>query len=181
MDYANEKKEMYLMHQIYAALASIAKSLEKKDCNNSYLTAGQCMVILAVQLSPNGEISMVDIAKKIGVTKQNINQLIPLLEKKGYVSRSACNKDKRTVNIKTTDSGISAMLEYVGAGASFMTKLFNKLNESEMETLWLLLRKIQYNYKDFYSDLANDIHQLFESEYSELLIKILEEYKKGKN
>jgi len=161
---------------------SIGKKLNKQD-DKSFkgLTTRQYMAILAIQHLPQGETTMVNIAKKLGTTKQNVNQLIPMLEKKGYVSRSTCKKNKNAVNIKITDSGLSAMLEYARASASVMTNIFEDFTEKEMETLLHLLRKLHCYDSIDYLGFENDTMQLFENEYSDLLKKILEEYKQKSN
>jgi DNA-binding MarR family transcriptional regulator len=144
------------------------------------MTASQCMVILAIRLSPSGETTMTDIAKKIGVTKQNVTQMIPLLEKKGYVKKIYYD-NKHVFKIKATESGLSAMLECAGADATSMTEIFQDLTENEMEIFLFLLQKLKYNGSNIYSNLANDAYHLLEIEHSEFLVKIFEEYKKSKH
>ena len=178
VEYFREKREFFLMRQIYSAFMSIARTLEKKVYSDHDLTSIQCMVILTALLSPDGEISMAEIARKTGVTKQNVNRLIPLLEKKGYVSRSSCQKDKRMVKIMATDLGIEAMLGYVEGDISYIHNLFNDLNKIELELLWELLWKLRYTDKDIYPDLANDVHRLLIGEHIEWLAKILADYDK---
>jgi len=178
MNYTKEKSELLLMQQIYSSFMSIAKKIDKQgDKSFKGLTAKQYMVILAVRLSSHDGTTMVNIAKKLGTTKQNINRLIPMLEKKGYVVKSICESNKRAVNIKITDSGLKAMLEYAGIGISFMTDVLNGFTKSEMEALWSLLQKLCYSEKIDYSQFLSEANKLYESEYSELLTKILEKYK----
>ena len=169
------------MQRIYATLISLAKKLDKQDAKHTNaLTARQFMVIMAVLHSPAGEITMVNIARKLDTTKQNINMLIPVLEKKGYVTRKVYENNKRSVNIKVTDSGVKAMLDYAGTGAEVITGIFKSFTEKEMETLLRLLSKLHcYDGREC-ADFTNETIKIFESEYSDLMFKILEAYKKQK-
>ena len=173
MDYSRKKRELFLMQQICATLMSLARKLDTQ--NNKYakdLTARQYMVILAIQLSPQSESTMMNIAKRLSTTKQNAAQLILTLERKGYVSRSTCDNNKREIKIKVTDSGINAMLEYAKTDVTVIASIFNGFTEEEMEMLWHLLQKL-YRYDGIdYSGFEFDVHQFFESEYSGLLTKM---------
>jgi len=180
MDDAMKKEEFELMHQIYVTLISLAKKLEKHDRQDiAGMTASQYMVILAILLSPQAEMTMVNIAKKLDTTKQNINQLMPILERKGYVTRSACDNNKRTFVIKVTASGLEAMMEYAGMRNAWMLEIFNGFSKNEMEMLWQLLLKLHRYDGIEYPVFFNEVNQLFENEYPDLLKRILNEYKKG--
>jgi len=181
MDYMKEKKELFLMRQIYVTIMSLSRKLDMQyNKNTNNLTARQYQIILAIRLSPQRESTMVSIAKKLGTTKQNTAQLLFILERKGYVSKSMSEDNKREIKIQVTDSGLNAMLEYAQTDAAVMTEIFDELTEDEMEALRHLLKKLHCYDGDGNSDFEFDAYQLFENEYCELLIKILDEYKKRK-
>jgi len=169
------------MRQIYMTLMSLSRKLDARYGKHAKnLTARQYLIILAIRLSPQNESTMANIAKKLCTTKQNTAQLIFVLERKGYVSRSACEDNKREVKIEVTKSGLDAMLEYAETDAAVMTEIFDEFTEQEMEILWSLLKKLHYYDGVGHSDFEFDTYRLFESEYCELLTKILDEYKKRK-
>jgi len=177
-----EKRELFFMQQICLTLLSLAKKLDRED--NKYskgLTASQYMTIRAIRHSPQGKTTLINIAQKLGTTKQNINRMIPALEKKGYISGAAGRKHKRLADIKVTDLGLDAMLEYAETGASVMMDIFNDFTENEMETLLHLLQKLHRYDGMNDANFITDIISLLEREYSDLLAKILEEYKKRKS
>jgi len=143
MAHKEENRKLILMQEIYETIKSLSQKLDKED--DKYfksLTTRQYMVIQSILHSPNGETTMIELAKKLDTTKQNINKLIPILEKKGYAKRSACENNKRAVNIKVTDSGVLAMKEHAIINASFLADIFNGLSEDEMESLLRLLKKL---------------------------------------
>ena len=180
MNNTKERNELFLMQQIYTTLMSLSKKLDKEEYKHcSCLTARQYITMLAIRLSPLGEATMLNIAKKLGTTKQNINQLIPVLEKKGYIARYTYDKRKRPVNIELTDSGKKAMLDYTGISSKILLEIFDKFSEEEMEMLLHLLKKLHRYDGSHYCGFAEEAIALFESEYSGLLDKILQEACQG--
>ena len=142
----NDRHAISQMQQIYSTIISLTRKLDKHIINSdSGLTARQYMAILAIQQSPNGESTMINIAQKLDTTKQNINQIIPALERKGYVKRSASAYNRRSVSVKVTEAGQNAMRAYSGTGSSVMKEIFKSISDSEMETLLRLLKKL-HNY-----------------------------------
>ena len=180
MDYAQEKKELLIMRQNYTTLMSLIKKLDKLEKESfGGLTLRQCIAILAI-LHAKDETSVVSIAKKLGTTKQNVDQMVAVLEKKGYVERAVSEINKRKVSMQVTDSGEKAMQMCVGKSASLMMDIFSGLSEGEMETLLQFSRKL-YSYDgEEYTDYFDDIVQILECEYSDLVISILEECKRRK-
>ena len=169
------------MRQIYATFMSLAQKLDKYENKPvTGLTARQYMVILAIRLSSHEETFMAGIAKKLCTTKQNINRLIHVLEKKGYVSRSVNGNSKRKVNIEITDSGLKAMLDYAETDVALMVDIFHGFSESDLESLWQLLQKIRCYGNTGLSCYLNEVNELFESDYSDLLAKILASYREIK-
>ena len=179
MDYTIEKKDLSLKQQIFSTLMSLARKLDKEgsSCSGS-LTASQYVVVLAIHFSSKGEASMVNIAKRLGTTKQNINQLIPILEKKRYVLKTTNKTNKRAVNIILTDEGLNAMLAYTGINAMILSDVFRDFSESEMETLLHLLQKLHSYDGAVCSDFRKEIMSLFDGDYSDKLLRILDECRK---
>lgn len=182
MDYTKEIRELFFMQQAYATLMAVANKLEAQD--DKYfksLTSRQYMAILAVFHLPPEETTVKNIAKKLGTTKQNANQLIAAIEKKGYITTSTSEKDKRAINIKVTDSGVQAMLECAEIGVIFLADIFKDFDEKEIEILWCLLKKL-YSFdgeeQDGFEEDAND---RLEGDYSDLQTRALEAFRKKRN
>lgn len=136
-------RKVFLMQQTYATLFSLANKLQVRG--NQYmkrLTSRQFMAMLAIIHLPEDNASLNNIARMLGVTKQNVKQLITIIEKKGYVIAVPNQQDKRAVNIKITESGRQAMIESNQMGMKFFADLFNEFTMEEMEVLWSLLKKL---------------------------------------
>ncbi|PRX31749.1 DNA-binding MarR family transcriptional regulator [Orenia metallireducens] len=144
MEYNGEYYLLHIMQQSYSSLISVSNKLQ--ITGNQYcekLTSRQYMAMLAVLHLPEDETTIVNIAKKLGTTKQNIAQIIKSLEKKDFIYVKTSEKDKRAVNVCLTDSGIDIMVKS-GASISvdFMADIFKGFNKEEIETLWKLLKKL---------------------------------------
>jgi len=144
VDYNKELHLLHLMQQVYSSLISVSNKLQ--TTGDKYcvpLTSRQYMTVLAMLHLPEEETTIVNIANKLGATKQNVTQLIGSLEKKGMVAIVPSKKDRRAVNVRLTDLGLETM---VNCGSNmtvdFMADVFNGFGEKELETLWNLLIKL---------------------------------------
>ncbi|EMS72579.1 MarR family winged helix-turn-helix transcriptional regulator [Ruminiclostridium cellobioparum] len=182
MDYSKELRELFLMQQAYATLMAVANKLEAQD-DKYYkgLTSRQYMAILAVFHLPPEETTVKNIAKKLGTTKQNANQLIAAIEKKGYIIISASERDKRAINIKVTESGMQAILKSTETGVIFMSEVFKNFAEHELDTLWYLLKKVYSFDGEEHDGFEEDASGRLEGDHSNLQLRVLEEFRKRRN
>lgn len=100
------------------------------------------MTVLAILHLPEDETTIVNIANKLGATKQNITQLINSLKKKGFITIIPSPKDKRAVNVHLTELGIQTLVSCGGSVTiDFMADIFKDFKQEELEILWKLLVK----------------------------------------
>jgi DNA-binding MarR family transcriptional regulator len=144
MDYDKELYILRLMQQVFSSLTSVSNKIQAKgDKCNENLTSRQYMTILAILHLPEEETTIINVANKLGVTKQNVTQIINSLEKKDFVSITPSRNDKRSVNLKITDIGIKTLVKCSSDFAvDFMADIFKSLTTEELESLWILLKKI---------------------------------------
>lgn len=144
MDYEKEFYLLHIMQQAFSSLFSVSNKLQiLGDQYCAPLTSRQYMTMLAVLHLPKDETTLINVAKKLGTTKQNVTQLIKSLEKKNFITIMPSKKDKRAVNICLTEEGMEAMIKCgKGAGVNFMVEIFENFTKEEIETLWKLLIKL---------------------------------------
>ncbi|MBV4418921.1 MarR family transcriptional regulator [Clostridium tyrobutyricum] len=132
------------MEQAFSSLISVSNKLQiTGDQYCKPLTSRQYMAMLAVLHLPKDETTFINIAKKLGTTKQNITQLIKNLEKKNFVYIIPSKKDRRSVNVRVTDLGMNIMIKCGRDGSiNFMADIFKDFTKEEVETLWKLLIKL---------------------------------------
>ncbi|QEY91595.1 Transcriptional regulator, MarR family [Bacillus amyloliquefaciens] len=83
-----------------------------------------------------------NIAKKLGTTKQTANKLISSLAKKGYVHTVPSKLDKRAINIEITPEGKKALISCSEKSTYFLADMFHDFTTDEIETFWRLLQKL---------------------------------------
>lgn len=137
----------YIMDQTYASLIAVSNKLQAAgDSYSDDLTIKQLLTLLAILHIPEGDATIINIAGKLGTTKQNATRIIKSLEKKKYISVVSSEKDKRAVNVVLTEAGIHSVSENSrDVKKNFMTDIFNDFSKEELETLWQLLKKL-YSY-----------------------------------
>lgn len=143
MNYEKEMKELFYMQQVYATLFSLSNKIQiAGDKALGNLSSRQYMAILGILHLPEEEANLNNIAKKLGTSKQNVRQLIDVLAKKKYVEVMPSSIDKRAVNIKVTEAGFDVAVKSARSGILCMADLFKEFDESELSTLWELLKKL---------------------------------------
>ncbi|WP_374015975.1 MarR family transcriptional regulator [Paenibacillus thiaminolyticus] len=116
-------KELYVIQQIYGTLFALANKLQTKgDAYLSGITSRQFMVMLVILHLPEGEATIINIANKLGTTKQSARQMISSLEQKGYIVAKPSPSDRRAVNISITDAGKEIMLTSGESSVSFFCR-----------------------------------------------------------
>ncbi|NMM65816.1 MarR family transcriptional regulator [Clostridium sp. P21] len=135
------------MDQTCASLMTTSNKLQTAGDNYSGdLTLKQMLTLLAILHIPEGDATIINIAGKLGTTKQNATRIIKSLEKKKYISVMPSEKDKRAVNVVLTEAGIySVSKNSKDAKKNFMNDIFKDFSKEELETLWRLLKKL-YSY-----------------------------------
>ena len=136
-------RAVFLMQQTYATLFSLANKLQiKGDQYLVKITARQMLAMIAIVHLPEGEATLNHIARKLGTSKQNVKQLVTLMEKNGYLATTPNRRDKRAVNIIITPAGNQVLFENAEPGQKFFDDLFHEFSPEEMEVLWSLLKKL---------------------------------------
>ena len=99
-------RAMFLRQQTFATLFSVSNKLQVQgDKELGAMTSRQVMALTAMIHLPKGEASLNGIASKMGTTKQNVKQLISVLERKGYVSVTVSDTHKRAYSVEMTEDG----------------------------------------------------------------------------
>lgn len=144
MDYSKELDLLDTMQQAFSSLFLVSNKIQLAgDQYCEPLTSRQYMAMLAVLHLPKDETTLINIAKKLGTTKQNVTQLIKSLESKGFINIVPSEKDKRAVNVLLTEEGMQAVIKCgKESSINLMADLFKSFTKEEIETLRKLLNKL---------------------------------------
>ena len=136
-------REVFLWQQTYATLFSVSNKLQIcMDKDMGLMTSRQVMALVAVIHLPKGEASLINIAKKMGTTKQNVRQLVSAMEKKGYVSVAPSLTDKRAYSVEMTEEGQRVFADCYMRGLAFFETLFHDFSVDELDVFWAMLKKL---------------------------------------
>ncbi|URV79366.1 MarR family transcriptional regulator [Bacillus velezensis] len=136
-------KELHVMQQSYASLFSVVNKVQARgDEYLEMLTSRQHMTLIAIAHLPTEDTTLMNIAKKLGTTKQTANKLISSLAKKGYVHTVPSKLDKRAINIEITAEGKKALISCSEKSTYFLADMFHDFTTDEIETFWRLLQKL---------------------------------------
>lgn len=143
MDFNLLLKELHFMQQSYATLFSVVNKVQiRGDEYLEVLTSRQHMALIAIAHLPAENTTLVNIAKKLGTTKQTANKLITSLVKKGYVQTIPSKLDKRSINVEITSEGKKALIACSEKSTYFLADIYKDFTTEEIETLWKLLQKL---------------------------------------
>lgn len=143
MDVNHLLRELHTMQQSYATLFSVVNKVQTRgDEYLEILTSRQHMALIAIAHLPLEQTTLINIAKKLGTTKQTANKLISGLEKKGYIETLPSRLDKRAINVRMTPEGKEALIICSEKSTYFLADMFHEFNAEELRTFWGLLRKL---------------------------------------
>jgi len=118
---------------------------------------GQGRILSILKMKP--EISQKELSYLLEMRPQSMGELLTKLEKKGYISRTPSETDRRVLNIKLTKEGEEATAESKEPEFSF-DKVFECLNDEEQQNLssYLdsIIRKIESQVNDDQSEFDSD-------------------------
>lgn len=185
MDYKRALKELYIMQQAYATLFSVTNKIHiKGDEYFDELTSRQFMMIVAILHLPKEETTLINIAKKLGTSKQNVSRLLSSLIEKKYIQTVPCKSDKRAVNVNLTTLGERIIFKNSERSINYILNLFSEFTLQEVETLWCLLKKL-YCFDGVEQDgfeaegTQLDIEKTVQKEQADALIELVRKKRGG--
>lgn len=88
------------------------------------------------------EMSQRQISERIGIRPQSVSEAVSLLEQRGFVCRKPSPDDRRVWLVSLTAQGRDYLEELREVRKTHAVRFFSPLDESEKETLYLLLKKL---------------------------------------
>ena len=108
------------------------------------LTISDYEVLLRLARAPDRRMRRVDLAQQVLLTASGITRLLDGLEKHGYVTRAACDSDRRVVYAVLTDDGATKLREASATHVVQIEDYFtSRYEQSELTELAALLGRIE--------------------------------------
>ncbi len=111
----------------------------------SNLTTKQWLLLAAIEKSPEENLSIQDVAKRLSTSHQNIKAIAQNLERRGFVSLFKDKNDKRVTRLAITPKCTSFWQEREGQDKELLFEIFNGLGDEEISTLPRSLVKLLRN------------------------------------
>ncbi|MGN0145261.1 MAG: MarR family winged helix-turn-helix transcriptional regulator [Clostridium sp.] len=130
---------------LFAAIRNVFKKIGNKNLKELNLTSSQMNVLLYIFNNLDSEINQKDIEKNLYLKNSTVTDILNRLESKGFVSRTASEKDGRYKKIILADKG-EDVREIIIHKALIFEKYFTKgMSKGEAEMLFELLEKVLKN------------------------------------
>lgn len=137
--------EQPLEVQTFFALVDTTARLigvSEKYWNTKGMNGARIRILVEVAKA-GGSILPSTLASRIGVTKANISVLLVPLEQFGYIRCTSHPEDGRKRTIELTPKGEGLLWEVMPGNRTVITEQLERLDETEMQQLLLLLGKLQ--------------------------------------
>jgi DNA-binding MarR family transcriptional regulator len=102
----------------------------------------QQLEILAL-LDKEGELRVVDIGKKLQISKAQMTQVIDKLSKRKFIDRNSCSVDRRVIHITLTSHGKNSLVANQSKLLNFMRDAMSQLSENELKELSKALQRVR--------------------------------------
>ena len=136
-------RDLFFAQQNLTALFAVTNKLQTQgDRHLQDLTIRQMLAIPALIHAPDGKATINYIARSMGTTKQSAKQIVDALERKGYLSVTPSEQDKRAVNVTITPDGEQAFGICSMRTDEFLANIFCDFSAEDLETLCVLLQKL---------------------------------------
>ena len=130
-------KSMVVMRKAFRTIDSKVSESFKEDG----LTPTQFAVLDV--LYAKGDLKIGELMSRMLATAGNMTVVIKNMEKKGWVTRTTCPKDKRAYLVGLTDKGREIIAHALPHHIARVEEVFSVLTEEEQEQLINLLKKFK--------------------------------------
>lgn len=106
------------------------------------ITMSQAGALAAISESPNGQITLKGLEKKIQLSQSVTAGIVTRMEQKGYIESFGSPEDKRIKILRITPLGIEQCNNARIIFAGIEKKFLSVLTKTEQENLYLTLKKL---------------------------------------
>jgi DNA-binding MarR family transcriptional regulator len=101
-------------------------------------------VLLRLSRSPDGQLRMTDLSAQTSLTASGVTRVVDRLERGGYVARTACPTDRRSLYTVITQSGRNQLAAILPGHVELIERWFTgRLDAAELQALLASLRIVR--------------------------------------
>jgi len=133
-----------LFAQLSDTNARLERQLDGQLRSRTELPLPWFETLLRLRQSPEGHLTMTEIADAIVHSTGGTTRLIDRMVEEGLVARQACPNDRRAIHVVITESGNKRFDDGLGVHVELLAELFDRnLSMEEQTQLAILLKKIR--------------------------------------
>jgi DNA-binding MarR family transcriptional regulator len=116
-------------HTVPRVMGALAASLREKDEN---LHPAQMQVLMMMHA---GELSPSQLAERLQVSLPTISKTVSVLERRGWIERSADEHDRRRVALRLTSDGRETVKSVLTHGIEQLARTLSVASDEELDTI----------------------------------------------
>jgi DNA-binding MarR family transcriptional regulator len=120
---------------------ALARALQPLDLKTAHLD-----ILLNVFRFPG--LSQQELARKLLVGRSNVTMLLPQLEKRGLITRTADEKDKRVWRLELTEPGLALTRQAIGIHVALIEKVMGASSQAECDMVGETMMKVVETLRD---------------------------------
>lgn len=120
------------------------------------ITFKQFFLLACMSLFPDSPPTANDLAKVMGCTRQNVKEILTSLEKKGFITLTQSETDKRKRIVTLTEKAMLTAGKYRDDENEFLHRLYEGVTEEEIRYTYSVLSKLEDNLKIINEELKNE-------------------------
>lgn len=140
----SQDPRVLLFAQLSDTNARLERQLDGELRGSCELPLAWFETLLRLRQSPEGRLTMTEIADAIVHSTGGTTRLIDRMVSEGLLERKACPTDRRAIHVEITKDGNAQLDKALGIHVELMGQLFDRhLSEEEQAQLALLLSKLR--------------------------------------
>lgn len=138
------KKLFFCFSQCWRGIMSNLRHLELKPAELALINT----LVAYEKEHAQGAMKASQLSRKMQVTQPTITQIISNLEKKGFITRTPDEEDRRAIQISVTKKGRDSLSECTDSFNGKLRALINDFGEEKTRTLINLLQETAYYFNE---------------------------------
>ena len=117
------------------------------------ITIKQFFLMACMSLFPDSPPTANELAKIMGCSRQNVKEILTSLEKKGFVTLTVSENDKRKRIVTLTEKAMITAAKYRDSENEFLRRLYYGVSDEEVRNTYIFLSKLEDNLKAINEEL----------------------------
>ena len=132
---SSDQKQLKLWVRMLASSTRVSQLLNKRMKQNTVLTLAKFDVLVAIDRSPGGVITMSALSRMLLVSNANTTGMVSRLMTDGLVEKWALPTDRRVYSVAMTREGRKTLKHAIGIHKGWVDELLGSIEEDKIDGL----------------------------------------------